>query len=436
MREKDYGIWQTWSWAQVAEEVRALACGLAALGFKRGHNLAIIGDNRPRLYWAMAAAQALGSVPVPLYQDAVAEEMIYILNDADVHFAVVEDQEQVDKLLEVRERCPQLEEIIYDDPRGLRHYKQPFLHSYDEIQALGRTHHDAHPEFFLEAVAETQPDDVSIMLYTSGTTGKPKGVCQTHRAFIESARGGCGFDKLGPDDDVLSYLPMAWVGDHLFSYAQAWSPGFTINCPESADTVMLDLREIGPTFYFAPPRIYENLLTQVMIRMEDAGAVKRKLFPLLHGRRAALRRRHTRRQARIRRGPRAVRARQPVRVWAAAQRARHEPHPRRLYGGRGDRPGPVPLLPLDRHQPEAALRLDRDLRLRLPSARRRGQVRHRRPGGAGRRNQDRRRRRGAGARSDAAQGILQKRSGDGRHQDRRRLGAHRRCRLLRPATAT
>ena len=278
MREKNYGIWQSWTWAQVAEEVRALACGLAALGFRRGHNLAIIGDNRPRLYWAMAAAQALGGVPVPLYQDAVAEEMVYILNDADVHFAVVEDQEQVDKLLEVRERCPQLGEIIYDDPRGLRHYKQVFLRSYDEIQTLGRAHHDAHAEFFLEAVAGTQSDDVSIMLYTSGTTGKPKGVCQTHRAFIESARGGCGFDGIGPDDNIVSYLPMAWVGDHLFSYAQSLVAGFTVNCPESAETVMLDLREIGPTFYFAPPRIYENLLTQVMIRMEDAGAVKRKLF--------------------------------------------------------------------------------------------------------------------------------------------------------------
>ncbi|HSQ02461.1 MAG TPA: AMP-binding protein, partial [Burkholderiales bacterium] len=278
MREKDYGIWQTWSWADVAEEVRALACGLAVMGLQPGQNLAIIGDNRPRLYAAMSAAQALGSVPVPLYQDAVAEEMVYILNDADVHFAVVEDQEQVDKLLEIKDRCPMLKEIIFDDPRGLRHYKQAFLHSYDEIQALGRAHHEAHPELFVEAVAQTQPDDVGVMLYTSGTTGKPKGVCQTHRAFIEAARGGCGFDQLGPQDDVLSYLPMAWVGDHLFSYAQALVAGFTINCPESAETVITDMREIGPTFFFAPPRIYENLLTQVMIRMEDASAVKRTLF--------------------------------------------------------------------------------------------------------------------------------------------------------------
>ncbi|HSD59229.1 MAG TPA: AMP-binding protein, partial [Burkholderiales bacterium] len=218
IREKDFGIWQTWTWSQVADEVRDLACGLAAMGFKRGQNLAIVGDNRPRLYWAMAAVQALGGVPVPLYQDAVAEEMAFVLNNADVHFAVVEDQEQVDKLLEIKDRCPMLEHVVFDDPRGMRHYQQEFLHSFDEVRGLGRAHHEAHPDFYLDAVERGQGDQVAIMLYTSGTTGKPKGVCQTHRAFIEAARGGCGFDQLGPADDVLSYLPMAWVGDHLFSY--------------------------------------------------------------------------------------------------------------------------------------------------------------------------------------------------------------------------
>jgi len=278
VREKDYGIWQTWSWSQAAQEVRALACGLAALGLRRGRNLAIVGDNRPRLYWAMTAAQALGSVPVPLYQDAVAEEMVYILNDSQVRFAIVEDQEQLDKLLEVKSRCPQLETIIYDDPRGLRHYTHPFLRSYEVLARLGREFDAANPAFFQQSVDATRPEHVSVMLYTSGTTGKPKGVCQTHRAFIESARGACAFDDLGPDDDVLSYLPMAWVGDHLFSYAEALYAGFTINCPESGDTVMTDMREIGPTYFFAPPRIYEGLLTQVMIRMEDAALPKRKIF--------------------------------------------------------------------------------------------------------------------------------------------------------------
>jgi long-chain acyl-CoA synthetase len=278
MREKDLGIWQTWSWSQVGDEVRALACGLAAMGFRRGMNLAIVGDNRPRLYWTMAAVQALGGVPVPLYQDAVAEEMVYVLNDANVHFAVVEDQEQVDKLLEIRERCATLEHIVYDDPRGLRHYPQDFLHGFDAVQAKGRAHHDAHPDFLPDEIAAGRAGDVAVMVYTSGTTGKPKGVCLTHAALIAAARGAVGFDRLTADEDVLSYLPMAWIGDHLFSYCEALVAGFTINCPESGDTVMTDLREIGPTFYFAPPRVFENLLTQVMIRMEDAGALKRRAF--------------------------------------------------------------------------------------------------------------------------------------------------------------
>ncbi len=278
MREKDLGIWQSWTWSEAASNVRALACGLAAMGFKRGDNLAIIGDNRPQLYWAMTAAQALGGVPVPLYQDSVAQEMAYVLDNADVRFAVVEDQEQVDKLLEIKDRLPKLERIIYEDTRGMRHYGQPFLHAYADVQRAGRDFDASYPEFFRHEVEQGSASDVAIMLYTSGTTGKPKGVCQTHAALITAARGGCQFDKLGPGDEILSYLPMAWVGDNLFSYAQALVGGFTINCPESGDTVMTDMREIGPTYYFAPPRVFENLLTQVMIRMEDAARAKRVLF--------------------------------------------------------------------------------------------------------------------------------------------------------------
>lgn len=277
-REKDFGIWQTWTWSQVAKEVRALACGLAELGFKRGDNLAIIGDNRPRLYWAMAAAQALGGVPVPLYQDAVAAEMAFVLLDAEIKFAIVEDQEQVDKMLEIKGQCPALSHILYDDPRGLRHYTQTELQSLEEVMAMGRIHDKDRPEFIDGEIARGEPGDIAVMLYTSGTTGRPKGVCQTHFSFITAAKSGCEFDRLGPADSILSYLPMAWVGDHLFSYAQALVAGFTINCPESGDTVMTDLREIGPTYYFAPPRVFENLLTTVMIRMEDAGAIKRRMF--------------------------------------------------------------------------------------------------------------------------------------------------------------
>jgi len=275
-REKDLGIWQTWTWRQVADEVRALACALAAQGFKRGMHLAIIGDNRPRLYWSMVAADVLGGVPVPMYQDAPAAEFVYVLNDAGIVYAIAEDQEQVDKLLEAKPQVPTLAHIYFDDPRGLRNYDG--VTSYDALTKLGREFDAKNPGFFDEEVAKGKPHDVSIMLYTSGTTGKPKGVCQSHSAFIAAAKGGCEFDGLTASDSVLSYLPMAWVGDHLFSYAQWLYAGFTINCPESGETVMTDMREIGPTYYFAPPRIFENLLTQVMIRMEDASAIKRGLF--------------------------------------------------------------------------------------------------------------------------------------------------------------
>jgi long-chain acyl-CoA synthetase len=275
-REKDLGIWQTWTWRDVAAEVRSLACGLAAQGFARGMHLAIVGDNRPRLYWGMIAAQALGGVPVPMYQDAPAAEFVYVLNDAEIDYALVEDQEQVDKLLEAKPQVPTLAHVYFDDPRGLRNYEG--VTSFERLQEIGREFDRAHPGFFEREVALGRADDVCGMLYTSGTTGKPKGVRQTHAAFIAAAKGSAGFDGLRPGDSVLSYLPMAWVGDHLFSFAQWLHVGFTINCPESGDTVMTDLREIGPTCYFAPPRVFENLLTQVMIRMEDAGRVKRWLF--------------------------------------------------------------------------------------------------------------------------------------------------------------
>ena len=275
-REKDLGIWQTWTWREVADEVRALACGLAAEGFRRGMHLAIIGDNRPRLYWSMVAAQALGGIPVPMYQDAPAADFVFVLNDAEIAFAMVEDQEQVDKMQEAMPQVPMLAHVYYDDPRGLRNYEG--VTSFARLQEKGREFDRAHPGWYEAEVAKGQPADVSVMLYTSGTTGKAKGVCLTHAAFVAAARGGCGFDRLTESDSILSYLPMAWVGDHLFSIAQWLEAGFTINCPESGDTVMTDLREIGPTYYFAPPRVFENLLTQVMIRMEDAGAVKRWLF--------------------------------------------------------------------------------------------------------------------------------------------------------------
>jgi long-chain acyl-CoA synthetase len=278
IREKALGIWQSWSWADAAIEIRALACGLASMGLKRGEKLAIIGDNRPRLYWGMTAAQALGAVPVPLYQDSVADEMAYVLDNADVKIALVEDQEQVDKMLEMRDRCPKLEHIIFDDTRGLRHYEQDFLHDYEIIQQMGIEFDHDQPDFYDQEVATGDGNEISIMLYTSGTTGHPKGVMLSNDNVIITARNGIIREGLTSKEEVLAYLPMAWVGDNLFSYAQSYVAGFCVSCPEDATTVASDLREIGPTYYFAPPRVYENMLTQVMIRMEDAARIKRDIF--------------------------------------------------------------------------------------------------------------------------------------------------------------
>ena len=278
IREKDLGIWQSWSWSEAADEIRALACGLAHLGLKRGDKLAIVGDNRPRLYWGMTAAQSLGAIPVPIYQDAVADEMAYVLDNADVKIALVEDQEQVDKILEIGDRCPKVEHIIFDNTRGLRLYLQDTLHEFKQVQQLGRDFDASNPDFFQTEVDTGSGEDVCIMLYTSGTTGNPKGVVLTNNNVIITARNGIIREGLGDDEEVLAYLPMAWVGDNLFSYAQSYVAGFCVSCPEDATTIANDLREIGPTYYFAPPRVYENMLTQVMIRMEDAAKIKRQLF--------------------------------------------------------------------------------------------------------------------------------------------------------------
>ena len=278
LREKEYGIWQTWSWADTARTVRHMACGLAALGLQRGQNLALISDNRPHLYTGFVAPQALGAVPVPLYQDAVAAEMVFVVQDAEISIAFAENQEQVDKLLEVRESVPSIRYIVYDDPRGMRNYDQPGLISMEQLLEKGQAWDKAHPQAWDAMLGAIQESDVSVILYTSGTTGKPKGVCQTHASFIGAAKGATEVDKLGPTDCIISYLPPAWVGDHLFSLAQWLVAGYTINCPESASTVSIDMREIGPTYYFAPPRVFEGMLTSIQIRMEDAAPPKRWLF--------------------------------------------------------------------------------------------------------------------------------------------------------------
>ncbi|MBS7809060.1 AMP-binding protein [Variovorax sp. PCZ-1] len=278
MREKEYGIWQTIGWQALATLVEHIACGLHQAGLKRGEHMVVIGSNRPRLYASMLAAQSLGAIPVPLYQDAVAAECVFPITNAEIRFGIVEDQEQVDKLLEVQESCPLLTNFWFDDPRGLRNYKEAGLDSLDNLIEAGAKFAASNPGFFKKEAAIAQPHDVAAMFFTSGTTGNPKGVVHTHLSLLDRSEAGAKFDKLTSSEDVLAYLPPAWIGQNIFSYAQWLICGYTVNCPESAATVTIDLKEIGPTYYFAPPRVFEGLLTSVMIRMEDAGSIKRAIF--------------------------------------------------------------------------------------------------------------------------------------------------------------
>ncbi len=278
MREKEYGIWQAHSWSGMAALVEHIACGLNEAGLKRGEHMVIIGANRPRLYATMLAAQSLGAIPVALYQDAAGAECVFPIVNADVRFAMVEDQEQVDKLLEIRDRCPLLSDIIFDEPRGLRNYSAPGLVSLDGLIETGRAFAASRPGWFKAEVDKVMPDDVAAMFFTSGTTGNPKGVVHTHSTLLNRAQAGADFDKLTSREEVLAYMPMAWIGQNIFSYAQWLACGYVVNCPESASTITIDLKEIGPTYYFAPPRVFEGLLTNVMIRMEDASRIKRGIF--------------------------------------------------------------------------------------------------------------------------------------------------------------
>ena len=278
LREKEYGIWQTLNWADLYAMVGQIAHGLARDGLQRGEHVLIVGANRPRLSAGMLAVQTLGGIPVPLYQDAAATEYVFPINNAEVRFAVVENQEQVDKLQEIQADCPTLARIYYDNPRGLRNYPSQGLCSLDTLLQDGVALAAKNPPFVEQQIQAGQPDDVAAMFFTSGTTGNAKGVVHTHRSLLDRAKAGADFDKLTSREEVLAYLPPAWIGQNIFSYAQWLCCGYVVNCPESTETVTIDLKEVGPTYYFAPPRVFEGLLTQVMIRMEDASAPKRAMF--------------------------------------------------------------------------------------------------------------------------------------------------------------
>lgn len=277
-REKEFGIWQSWSWTEAAEEIRALALGFLVLGLKPGDYVAIIGRNRPAHYWSMIAAQMCGAIPVPLYQDAVAEEMAYVLDHCGARFVICGDQEQVDKVLEIEETVKGIEQIVYTDKRGMRKYDHSRMNALADVQQEGRAAATRLGPELDSRIAGLNYDSTCVMLYTSGTTGKPKGVVLSNRNIIETAKNSCDFDHLTQREEIVAYLPMAWVGDFIFSMGQALWAGFTVNCPEGDHTMMTDMREIGPSYFFAPPRVFEGQLTTVMIRMEDASRLKRWLF--------------------------------------------------------------------------------------------------------------------------------------------------------------
>lgn len=277
-REKQFGIWQSWTWSQVEHHVTDLALGLLQLGAREGDYIAVIGRNRPHLYWAMMSAQMVGAIPVPLYQDAVAEEMSYVLSHCGARFVISEDQEQVDKVLEVQEDLPSLDQMIYLDPQGMRKYDHSKLHELKKVKENGSVASGAERQELEARIERLDFQSVCVMLYTSGTTGKPKGVVLSNRNIIISSLNGCKFDSITKDDEMVSYLPIAWVGDFIFTMGQSVVSGLRVNCPESPETVLSDLREIGPSYYFAPPRIFESMLTSVMLRIEDTSAIKKWLY--------------------------------------------------------------------------------------------------------------------------------------------------------------
>ncbi|MEK6246190.1 MAG: AMP-binding protein [Pseudomonadota bacterium] len=278
MREKSLGIWRTLTWSGYYGLVRDFALGLAALGFKRGDVLAVIGDNRPRLYAAQLAAQCLGAMPVPLYQDAAAEELVYVLEHAEASVVIAEDQEQVDKILSIRARLPKLRLVVYEDARGMFHYRDEALRSFESVVGLGREFGAQHPGTIEAEIAKGHSGDVALLCYTSGTTGRPKGAMLSHGNLIASATAFLAQTDLQPGDDWLAYLPMAWIGDAVYTLVVQMMVGFACNCPESPETVQRDLRELGPSAFLAAPRIWENLLTQIQVKASDASWLKRKTF--------------------------------------------------------------------------------------------------------------------------------------------------------------
>lgn len=278
LREKRFGIWQAISWQAYAEQVKFLALGLRSLGLQRAEAVAIIGDNRPEWIMTELATQANGAHSIGIYQDAVVSEMSYIIRAAQVKFIVVEDQEQVDKMLELWPDLTTVAKVIYYDPKGLTHYTEDFLMPLTAVQALGQQLDQTDPGCFAKMVAAGKADEIAILSATSGTTGRPKLAMLTHRNLMSQGAALMATDQLGPGDNFVSFLPMAWVGEQMVSFACSLQAGFTLNFPEEPETAVANVREIGPTILFSPPRIWENLVSTVQVKIADSTPLKRRLY--------------------------------------------------------------------------------------------------------------------------------------------------------------
>lgn len=291
IREKSRGIWRTVTWRELAEEAAAVAVAASARGLQRDAHVALLGDNRPRLYAAMCAAHMLGAVVMPLYQDAAADEIATSIASAKVTHVFAENQEQVDKLLEILPRCPTVQCIVYDKDRGMRHYAQRELVSYEALLQQGRQLSADKREFLQAEIARGSGQDSAFLFFTSGTTGPAKGVVLTHASLIDRARVAASMGELKDTDVAMAYLPPGWIGQNLFGYVQPMVVGYCICCPESSDTMLADMREMGPTYFLATPRVLETLAKQVSLRMEEAGGFNQRLYRtcMAVGRRVAVR---------------------------------------------------------------------------------------------------------------------------------------------------
>lgn len=287
-RERRYGVWQEQNWVEVLEEVAAIAAGLEARGLKAGAALTVIGDNRPRLYYAMLAANMLRAFPSPCYPDIPIDELIAATRHGEPTVAFAEDQEQVDKLLDLRARIGRPTAIAYDDERGLAGYADEGLYSIETLIAEGRARLSREPNLITELIGRPGADDITVLLHSSGTTGLPKGIPLTHRNVTRGVLNAAGSGYFRPHEELFAYLPTAWVGDFVFTLGAGLMLTATINIPERQETVLHDLREVAPTFYLAAPRAWDQMLTRIQVGIKNSTPLKRRLFDTFMPRAVAL----------------------------------------------------------------------------------------------------------------------------------------------------